>query len=170
MWQLLVRRRLLLERHLVVAVAGNDSSVSCAELSMPLLWRKDAHRRVQGVEAVVCPGCSAELQFSDAYGWVVQLCFFGVVLLALYLLGFRGWKLFGATVLAGSLLTVVLIGPLGRILPPGLEPYCPPPPLPQLPTLPWKDEKYTTLFPREFVDSEKSTQAGQGGHETPKDS
>ena len=72
----------------------------------------------KGWKPWVCHGCSAELQFSDAYGWVVQLCLFGVALLALYLLGFRGWKLFGATVLAGSLLTVVLIGPLGRILPP----------------------------------------------------
>jgi hypothetical protein len=73
-----------------------------------------------------CPGCSAKLQFSEAYGWVVQLCFLGMALLLLYLLGLRGWQLAVVGVLAGSLLTLVLIGPLHRIMPPSLEAYRPP--------------------------------------------
>jgi hypothetical protein len=118
----------------------------------------------KGWKPWVCPGCSAELQFSDAYGWIVQLCFFGVALFALYLLGFRGWKLLGAAVLAAALLTVVLIGPLGRILPPGLEPYRP---------SPWKkdkeEDKFETLFPHERADSDNPKQTDQSADEPPKE-
>jgi len=86
-------------------------------------------------------------------------CFFGVALLSLYLLGLRGWQLFGAVVLAGSLLTVVLTGPLHRIAPPRLEPYRPPP---------WKENKFATLFPHERVGSDKPKETGQPGDEPPK--
>ena len=105
-----------------------------------------------------CPGCSRELQFSEAYGWIVQLCFFGVVFLSLYLLGLRGWHLLGAAVLVGSLLTVVLIGPLHRILPPRLEAYRPPP---------WKEDKFTTLFHRDHDYNESAAPKDKDRSETP---
>ncbi len=115
----------------------------------------------KGWEPWKCPGCARELQFSEAHGWIVQLCFFGVALLSLYLCGLRGWQLFVAAVLAGSFLTLVLTGPLDRIAPPRLEPYRPPP---------WKEDKFTTLFPHERVDSDKPKEAGQPGDEPPEHS
>ena len=127
----------------------------------PFCGAKVPTEQYGGWEPWKCPGCAGELQFSEAYGWIAQLCFFGVPLLTLYLLGLRGWQLFGAVVLAGSFLTVVFIGPLHRIVPPRLEPYRPPP---------WKENKFTTLFPRERVDSDKPKEAGRPGDESPKDS
>ena len=110
-----------------------------------------------------CPDCSAELQFSESYGWIVQLCLFGVALLSLYLMGLRGWQLLGGVLLVGSLLTVVLVGPLHRIVPPKLEPYRPPS---------WrKHGRAATLFPRDSVDSDAHQEPGQCGDESsPKDS
>jgi len=108
-----------------------------------------------------CPGCSAALQFSEAYGYIVQVCFFGVALLSLSLLGLRGWRLVGAVVLAGSLLTVVLTGPLHRVIPPPLEPYRPPA---------WKrdrDHKFVTLFPRGQADPGSAEGASRHRHEPP---
>ena len=107
-----------------------------------------------------CPGCSQELQFSETYNRVVQSCFFGVALLSLYLAGLRGWQLFGAVLLAGSLLTLLLTVPLHRIVPPRLERYRPPP---------WKEARFATLFP-DRGDSDKPKREGQPGSEPPKNS
>ena len=106
----------------------------------------------------VCPGCSAELQFSEAHGSILTFCFMGVALLLLYLVGLRGWQLAIAVIPAGFILTFIFTVPLDRILPRRLEPYCPPP---SPPTLPWKEEKYTTLFPREDSNVDKPKQADQ---------
>jgi hypothetical protein len=121
----------------------------------------------KGWKPWVCHGCYAELQFSQADGSILQLCFFGVALLVLYLLGLRGWHLVLGTFIGGFLAAFVLGAPLDRIIPRRLEPYSP---LPPLPTPPWKDEKYTTLFPREHVDSDNPKQADQSGDEPPVDS
>ena len=102
----------------------------------------------KGWKPWVCSGCSAELQFSESHDLTLQLCFFGIALLPLYLLGVRGWQLAVGIVLVGFALAFVLGGPLTRILPPRLEPYRP------LPPLPWKESNVTTLFPREHVDSD----------------
>lgn len=87
-----------------------------------------------------CTNCSRELQFSDAYGWIVQLAFFMAALLLLYFVGLRSWALVGATVVSAFVLTVLLIGPLTRILPPRLEAYRAPP---------WKQEKFVSIVPKE---------------------
>jgi hypothetical protein len=118
----------------------------------------------------VCPGCSAELQFSKAQGSIMQLYFFGIALLLLYLVGVRGWQLAVGTVLLGFALAFVLSGPLTRILPPRLEPFAPPP---------WKKDKETdkfvedglmTLFPHERAGSDKPKQADQSEEDMPRDS
>jgi hypothetical protein len=107
----------------------------------------------RGWEPWVCPGCSRGLQFSKAHGSVLQLFFLGVALLALYLLGLRGLQLFGAALAGGFVLTVVLAGPLGRVLPPSLEPYRPPP---------WKEPKFVTLFPDETPQPDSVKDSGKG--------
>jgi hypothetical protein len=61
-------------------------------------------------------------------------------LLLLYFVGLRSWVLLGAAVLSAFVLTVLLVGPLGRILPPRLEAYRTPP---------WKQEKFVSLVPKE---------------------
>ena len=81
----------------------------------------------KGWKPWVCRGCSRELQFSERYGSILQLLCLGVALVSLYLLGFRGWRLALLTIVTGAVLAIVLGGPLGRILPPKLEPYRPPP-------------------------------------------
>ena len=91
-----------------------------------------------------CPDCARDLQFSEAYGWIVQLVFFLFSLSSLYFFGFRGWQLFGAAIVAAFALTVLFVGPLHRVIPPRLEAYRPPP---------WKENKYLTLFPGEHADS-----------------
>ena len=111
----------------------------------------------RGFKPWTCPGCSQELQFSKAHGCIVQVCFFGLALLSLYLLGLRSWQLIGAALLLGAVLTVVLIGPLGRLFPPQLEPYRPPP---------WKEDKFVTLFPRNRVHPD---QGKQPADEAPKE-
>lgn len=129
----------------------------------PFCGAKMPTEQYNGWKPWKCPGCSAELQFSQVYGQIVQLCFFGVALLILYLLGLRGWKLFGAVVLAGPLLTIIFIGPLGRIVPPQLEPYSP------QPSSPWKQPKFVTLFPRENADGNKPNKADRPENEPPKE-
>jgi len=114
----------------------------------------------KGWKPWVCPGCSKQLQFSTFQGCVVQLLFLGVALLALYLLGLRGWQLFGAALLGAFVLTVVLIGPLDRVLPRRLEPYRPPP---------WKQPRFVTLFPDGSVQSDERKQGSQVADERPKD-
>lgn len=104
-----------------------------------------------------CHGCSAELQFSAAYLRTVQLGFLLVVLLFLYITGFRGWQLFGGTIFLGLALTV-FVGPLTRVLPPKLERYCPPP---------WKTDKFVTLFPHGVAGTERPDGDGQSEHEQP---
>jgi hypothetical protein len=133
----------------------------------PFCGAKMYTEEYKGWKPWVCHGCSAELQFSEADGSILQLCFLVVVFVVLYLLGIRGWHLVAGTFIGGFLAAVVLGAPLDRIMPRRLEPFRP---LPPLPTPPWKDEKYTTLFPREQIHSDNSTQPGQGEHETPKDS
>ena len=71
----------------------------------------------------VCPSCSQEWKFSRKYGVTVQLCCWVLMFIALYAMGFRGWVLFPMAFLGGVALTVVIGGPLGRIIPPPLEPY-----------------------------------------------
>jgi hypothetical protein len=127
----------------------------------PFCGAKMPTETYEGWKPWKCPGCARELQFSEAYSWIVLLCFFAVALLSLYLLGLRGWQLFVTVVLAGFFLTLVLTGPLHRIAPPRLEPYRPPP---------WKENKFVTLFPRERVDSDEPKEAGQPGDEPRKDS
>ena len=61
-------------------------------------------------------------------------------LVLLYFVGLRSWALVGAAVLSAFVLTVLLIGPLTRILPPRLEAYRAPP---------WKQEKLVSLVPKE---------------------
>ena len=107
-----------------------------------------------------CPGCSAELQFSAAYGQIVQLVALVVVLLFLCLTGLRGWQLFFATILLGFVLAVLLFLPFTRVLPPKLETYRPPP---------WKEDKFVTLFPRGVVDPERPDADGQSVGEQPND-
>src|ERR1700751_3680733 len=103
----------------------------------PFCGTKMPTETYRGWEPWVCPGCSRGLQFPRAHGSVLQLFFLGVALLALYLLGFRGLQLFGAALVGGFVLTVVLAGPLYRGLPPSLEPYRP---------SPRKEPKFGTLF------------------------
>jgi hypothetical protein len=81
----------------------------------------------------------------------MQLFFWGVALLALYLLGFRGLQLFGAALAGGFVLTVLLAGPLDRVLPPPLESYRPPP---------WREPKFVTLFPDETTQSDSVKDSG----------
>ena len=72
--------------------------------------------------------------------------------MALYLLGFRGLQLFGAALVGGFVLTVVLAGPFDRVIPPRLEPY-------EAPF--WKQgkqDKNLRLFPDERTDSEEDKQ------------
>ncbi len=133
----------------------------------PFCGAKMYTEEYKGWKPWVCHGCSAELQFSASDGSILQLCLFGVALLVLYLLGERGWHLVLGTFIGGSLATVVLVGPLDRIMPRRLELYCPPP---SLPTPPWKDEKYTTLFPHADSNGNKPKQAGQSGDKPPIDS
>jgi hypothetical protein len=111
----------------------------------------------KGWKPWICPGCSAELQFSAAYGQTTPLVFFAVALLPLYTVGFRGWQLFGTAILLGLVLMALFLGPLERVLPPKLEAYRPPP---------WKKEKdrFVTLFPRGMPDPERPNDA-QSGHE-----
>jgi hypothetical protein len=71
----------------------------------------------------VCPSCSQEWQFSRLYGSVVQLCSWVLVLVVLYVMAFRGWRLFLLAFLGGVALAVVLVGPLHRVISPRLEPY-----------------------------------------------
>jgi hypothetical protein len=84
---------------------------------------------------------------------VVQLCMFGVALIGLYAMGIEGWRLLAGTILAGLVLTVVLAGPLGRLIPPPLEPY--EAPLWNQP----KQDKYGRLFldERPASDGQKQT-------------
>ena len=112
----------------------------------------------KGWKPWICPGCSAQLQFSEAHGCILQLCLFAVALISLYLLGLRGWQLAVGTALTGFALAVVLGAPLDRILPRRLEPYRP---------LPWKQDKSVSLLPHDRVDSEEPYQPGHPtGHET----
>ena len=94
----------------------------------------------------------------------MQLVFFVVALLFLYAAGFRSWQMFVAAIFLAFALTVLLIGPLTRVLPPKLEAYRPPP---------WregkKEDKFVTLFPREEVDPERPERGGQRGLEPPSD-
>ena len=109
-----------------------------------------------------CPNCSRELQFSDTYGWIVQLVFFMAALFILYFVGLRSWALAGASVLSAFVLTVLLIGPLTRILPPRLEAYRAPP---------WKQETLVSVVPKESesgldesdVGNSNGQQNGTGG-------
>ena len=122
----------------------------------------------KALEPWTCPGCSRELQFSEAQGYIVQLCFFGVALLCLYLLGLRDWQLLGAAILSSFILTMVFIGPLDRIFPRRLEPFRPPP---------WKVKKSaatfpalsTTIFPTLRDDAGMPKQESQSGDEPPKE-
>ncbi len=107
-----------------------------------------------------CHGYSAELQVSAAYGQTVQLVVFATVLLVLYLTGFRGWQLFVAAIFLAFVLTALLVGPLGRVLPPRLERYRP---------AAWRQDRFVTLSPRGVVDPEKPDGEGQSGHEQPSD-
>ncbi len=93
----------------------------------PFCNTKMPTEQYQGWRPWRCPGCSVELQFSKVHGSIVQLCFLGVALVSLYLMGLRGWQLCGGAVLGGALLALVLYGPLTRFLPPWLEEYRPPP-------------------------------------------
>ncbi len=77
----------------------------------------------RGRKPWVCPSCSQEWQFSKTHGSVVQLCSWVLVFTALYAMGFRGWELFLLAFLGGVALTVVLAGPLERVIPPRLEQY-----------------------------------------------
>ncbi|SRR5581483_149983 len=106
-----------------------------------------------------CPGCSAELQFSEAHGLILQVCFVGLALLLLYLLGLRGWELAVGAVLLGFALAVVFGAPFDRILPRRLELYRPPP---------WKEDKRVSLFSREHADADNCKQADQPPDEPPK--
>ena len=115
----------------------------------------------RGWEPWVCPGCSRGLQFSEAYGWVLQLVLFGIALLITYLLAIRGWRLFGAALVGGFVLTVVLVGPLSRMLPPSLEPYRPPA---------WKETKSVTLFPDDMTHHEEREETLQAADEQSKES
>jgi hypothetical protein len=127
----------------------------------------------KGWKPWVCPGCSAELQFSEADGSNRQLCFIGIALLSLYLLGLRSWQLAVGGVLAGFALALMLGAPLDRIFPRRLEPFAPPP---------WKknkeddkekdrfvEGKFVTLFPREDSNVDKPKQADQSGDRPPTD-
>jgi len=109
-----------------------------------------------------CPGCSAELQFSAAYGQIFPLVCFVVALLFLYITGFRSWQLFVAAIFLGFVLDILLFLPVTRVLPPRLETYRPPP---------WKKkrDKFVTLFPRGVVDPERPEGAAQSGQEPPSD-
>ena len=71
-----------------------------------------------------CPSCSRPLQFSEAYGYVVEFLMAALIFVVLYALGVRGWYLLCALVLWFPA-TVIVIGPLHRIIPPRLEPYRP---------------------------------------------
>ena len=133
----------------------------------PFCGAKMYTEEYKGWKPWVCHGCSAELQFSAADGSMLQLCFLVVVFVVLYLLGIRGWHLVAGTFIGGFLAAFVLTVPLDRILPRRLEPFRPPPPLP---TPPWKNERYTTLFPRDNVDFDEGTQPGQSKDEGSKDS
>lgn len=77
----------------------------------------------RGARPWVCPSCSQQWQFSKTHGSVVQLCSWVLVFIALYAIGFRGWELFLLAFVGGVALTVVLAGPLDRIIPPRLEQY-----------------------------------------------
>lgn len=71
----------------------------------------------------ICPGCSQGWQTSKTHGSVVLLCFWLLAFLGLYVVGFRGWQLFLLAFIGGVVLTVILAGPLDRIIPPRLEAY-----------------------------------------------
>ena len=71
----------------------------------------------------VCPSCSQEWQFSKMHGTVVQLGSWVAVFVGLYAMGFRGWQLFVLGFLGGVVLTVIVAGPLDRVIPPRLEAY-----------------------------------------------
>jgi hypothetical protein len=127
----------------------------------PFCGTKMQTEEYKGWKPWICHGCSAELQFSQAQGAILQLCFFGVALVSLYLLGLRGWQLLGAALLAGIILTLILTGPLDRIFPRRLEPFHPPP---------WKKNKSTTIPPAENIDSDGPIRKSQSVDEPRKDS
>jgi hypothetical protein len=122
----------------------------------PFCGERMPTQEYKGWKPWVCPGCSAELQFSEAHGSILQLCFFVVALFSLYLMGIRGWQLAVGTVLAGFVLAVIFGAPLDRILPPRLEPYKP---------SPWKQEKSVTLFPYKDVNSDTADEPPPTGNE-----
>ena len=107
-----------------------------------------------------CPGCSAELQFSAAYCQILPLVFFAMALLFLFITGFRSWQLLVGAIFLGFVLTMLLTGPLTRVLPPKLERYRPPA---------WKRKKnkFVTLFPGGVADPERPDGGSQSGHEPP---
>jgi hypothetical protein len=119
----------------------------------------------KGRKPWTCPGCSRQLQFSETHGYILQLCFMGLALLFLYLLGIRGWGLLVGTLVGGFVLTVVFTGPLDRIIPPRLEPYRP---------IEWpkrglgslEDTSVLNLSPREGAkpEADQSTAKGEQGH------
>lgn len=112
--------------------------------------------------AWICHGCSRNLQFSRVHGRVVQLCLTLAALLAFYLYGLRGLQLGGATILGGVILTIVLIGPLDRILPRKLELYQTRDPYEVT------SRSLVTLFPAGIPDPDKPERAGHPKDEPPK--
>lgn len=89
----------------------------------PSCGTKMPTEQYRGGRPWICPSCSQEWQFSKTQGSVVQLCSWVVVFIGLYAIGFRRWELFLLAFVGGVVLTVILAGPLDRIIPPRLEAY-----------------------------------------------
>jgi len=128
------------------------------------------NREVRHGKPLVCPSCSASLQPSSRQGNIGGLAALAIAICICYLFGLRGLWLLVASVIIWFPVGVVWMFVFYRIVPPRFEPYRPPSPLPPLPTPPWKEEKFITLFPHEDVDAENPKQAGQSGDKPPTDS
>lgn len=122
------------------------------------------NKQVRHGKPLVCPSCSAELQPSERPGYIGELIAIAIAICICYWFGLRGLWLFIASVIIWFPVFVAWMFVFVRIVPPQFEPYRP------LPTLPWKEPKFVTLFPREDADGDKPKKAGQTEDEPPKGS
>ena len=128
------------------------------------------NNKVRVGKPLVCPSCSAELQLSERQGYKVELFAVAITPFICYLFGLRGLWLLLVSVVMWFPVFVGCLFVFYRIVPPKFEPYRPLPTLPQLPTPPWKQPKFVTLFPRESVDGDKPKKADRTEDKPPKGS
>jgi hypothetical protein len=128
------------------------------------------NNKVRVGKPLVCPSCSAELQPSERQAYIGELAAIAIAICISYLFGLRGLWLLGASVVMWFPIAMAWVFVFVRIVPPKFESYRPLPTLPQLPTPPWKEPKFVTLFPREHVDSDQSKQSDHSNDDMPRGS